>query len=215
MNESQNHTNTKLILVASLVLALFALLSILPVSSLQSLTRHKIEANLQAARLQSVTAVLDGIPFDNDILSDQVDEIPTSGDINITSMYIARQQGLTVATVFEAITRKGYNGKIRLIVGISSSAELTGVRILEHQETPGLGDAIAITHSDWLLGFEKKSLGNPSINHWSVKKDGGDFDQLTGATISPRAVVNAVKQILIVYNENRDLFTDDTKATHD
>lgn len=210
MSEPQRQTNTKLILIASAVLALFALLSILPVSSLQLLTRHKIEANLQAARLQSVTAVLQKIPFDNDILNDQLVDVPTADGLTITSIYIARQQQQLVATAFEAVTRKGYNGKIRLIVGIDSSAEVTGVRILEHQETPGLGDAIDTTHSDWLLGFEQASLSNPGIDRWAVKKDGGDFDQLTGATISPRAVVNAVKQILIVYNENKHLFSDVT-----
>ena len=97
----------------------------------------------------------------------------------------------------------GYNGPIHLLVGVSFDGRLTGVRILEHKETPGLGDGIERAKSDWVLQFNGRTLENPSTDRWFIRADGGEFDQLTGATVTPRAVVKAVKNTLTFVDENR------------
>ncbi len=203
-------TNPKLIFISAGLLALFALASIVPVSTLHTFTRDIIESTLQAARLKSIEAVLSGIAYDNNILDDRymglsADETidKAARDTSIKAIYRISNQRQPAATVLEATTNRGYNGTIRILVGIDVLGTVTGVRILEHRETPGLGDSIASSHSDWVYSFNGKSLNNPLIDQWSVKKDGGQFDQLTGATISPRAVVSAVKQSLLFYNEHK------------
>ena len=102
----------------------------------------------------------------------------------------------------------GYNGDIRLLAGIAASGKIFGVRIISHRETPGLGDPIDIDKSDWILGFNQSSSKEPDANGWAVKKDGGRFDQFTGATISPRAVVSAVHNALLYFEANRQILFD-------
>ena len=94
-------------------------------------------------------------------------------------------------------TKQGYNGEISLWVGIDDRGTITGVRVIDHRETPGLGDPISLDVSDWVLGFNGKSLTSPANQFWKVKKDGGEFDQFTGATITPRAIVSAVHDTLL------------------
>jgi electron transport complex protein RnfG len=109
-----------------------------------------------------------------------------------------------VALVIAAVAPDGYSGSIRLLVGINRDGSLAGVRTLAHRETPGLGDRIEAQRDDWILGFAGKSLDRPALQAWRVKRDGGVFDQFTGATITPRAVVRAVKNSLIYYRDNRE-----------
>ncbi|MTH48249.1 electron transport complex subunit RsxG [Intestinirhabdus alba] len=109
-------------------------------------------------------------------------------------LYIARRGDRPVAAVMEATAPDGYSGAIRLLVGADFSGTVTGARVTEHHETPGLGDKIELRLSDWILHFSGKTLSDAGDRRWAVKKDGGDFDQFTGATITPRAVVNAVKR---------------------
>src|SRR5690606_27069458 len=97
----------------------------------------------------------------------------------------------------------GYGGAIRLLVGIREDGTVAGVRVIDHRETPGLGDGIEIEKSDWMTDFEGRSLGDPPVQRWRVKKDGGEFDQFTGATITPRAVVTAVRNALIYFRTHR------------
>ena len=120
------------------------------------------------------------------------------------TVYRARLQGQPVALVMTATAPDGYSGSIRLLVGIRADDTLSGVRVVAHRETPGLGDAIDEQRSDWIFGFDGKSLSDPEPARWAVKKDGGDFDQLTGATITPRAIVKAVKRSLRYYHANRE-----------
>src|SRR5690606_7665772 len=101
-------------------------------------------------------------------------------------------------------TADGYSGTIRLLVGIDAEGRLTGVRVLQHNETPGLGDKVELRKDDWILGFDGLSLRNPVASGWQVKKDGGDFDQFVGATITPRAVVAAVYNALQFFDLNRE-----------
>ncbi len=107
----------------------------------------------------------------------------------------------------------GYSGDIRLLVGILANGELAGVRVLNHRETPGLGDAIETRRSDWIRQFAGLSLDAPPANAWTVRKDGGEFDQFAGATITPRAVIKAVRQALVFFEQNQAILFADTPAT--
>ncbi len=108
--------------------------------------------------------------------------------------------------------RHAGRGKCRIV--LTKNGNLSGVRVVKHRETPGLGDAVDISHSNWILGFNDKSLSNPDDQGWKVKRDGGIFDQFTGATITPRAVVNAVHNALLYFEKNQDmLFSLNTDKT--
>jgi electron transport complex protein RnfG len=109
-----------------------------------------------------------------------------------------------MAAIFNSIAPNGYSGKIHLLVGVFADGSVAGVRAVKHSETPGLGDAIETQKSDWIFSFNDRSLSSPVPSNWLVKKDGGDFDQFTGATITPRAIVLAVKNTLLYYQQNAD-----------
>ena len=118
------------------------------------------------------------------------------------TIYRARKQGKVTGLAYE-IQGYGYSGEIRLMMGVAADGKLLGVRVLAHKETPGLGDKIETSKSKWIYDFEGKSLTSPSAEKWAVKKDGGVIDQLAGATITPRAVVKAVKGGLEFYDAHR------------
>jgi len=126
--------------------------------------------------------------------------------------YRARMNNKVSAIVIFTST-SGYSGEIAMLVAIKESGELSGVRILSHTETPGLGDKIEEKKSDWILSFTGLSLINPDTNGWAVKKDGGKFDAFTGATITPRAVVKEVYETLELFKSNRSFFLELTEAT--
>jgi electron transport complex protein RnfG len=117
-------------------------------------------------------------------------------------VYRARQGKHVTGVAFET-SRRGYSGEIKVLLGVDENGKLLGVRVLQHTETPGLGDKIEVTRSDWITRFTGKSLGDPPEAQWAVKKDGGPFDQFAGATITPRAVVNGVRDGLRLFAANR------------
>jgi electron transport complex protein RnfG len=118
--------------------------------------------------------------------------------------------------VLPVITHYGYSGDIKLIVGVDREGEITGVRVTKQNETPGLGDKIEANKTRWIFGFDGKSLGNPGEKGWAVKKDGGVFDQFSGATITPRAVVGAIHQVLeYVHQHHDELFETPTGYGHE
>jgi len=124
--------------------------------------------------------------------------------ISVSIKSISPLNGKPVAVLATPVAPDGYSGSIKLLVGVYADGTLAGVRVLAHKETPGLGDAIEATRSDWILTFEGKSLNNPPPKAWAVKKDGGAFDQFTGATITPRAVVKAARQFLIYFQQHKE-----------
>jgi Na+-translocating ferredoxin:NAD+ oxidoreductase subunit G len=143
--------------------------------------------------LNSINTVLP--PHDNQPDQDAV-------KINGTMYYVSKQKGTVNGVAFEASSDKGYSGLIRIMVGITPDGKVTSIEIVEQKETPGLGSKIA---EDWFKGqYKGKSLENAT---WKVKKDGGDFDQISGATISPRAVTGAVKSGLEAYVKNKEQIT--------
>ena len=118
---------------------------------------------------------------------------------------------MPTAYAYETIAPDGYSGNIRLLVGITPKGEVLGVRVIEHHETPGLGDKIELRISDWILSFTNQIIVPESLKDWAVKKDGGKFDQFSGATITPRAVVNQVKRSALVMLENEALLNEMAK----
>ena len=114
-----------------------------------------------------------------------------------------RSEGRVTGFIFPATAPDGYSGDISILAGLNLSGELLGVRVIEHKETPGLGDKVDLKKSNWILDFAGKSLSNPSIDSWAVTKDGGDFDSFTGATITPRSMVRRIRSVLEYYQLNR------------
>jgi electron transport complex protein RnfG len=126
-------------------------------------------------------------------------DLPGTDDALIYRVYAA---DAPVAALFVISARDGYSGPIRLLVGIDVEGTVTGVQVLEHRETPGLGDGVEAGKSDWVRQFDGRSLVNPTPDGWAIKRDGGEFDQLTGASVTPRSIVNAVRQTLLYFAAN-------------
>lgn len=201
MKDLQKH-----IIRVGLLLGLFAIVATTLVALTEENTREQIKENQRQALLDGINALIPHEQYDNAILQDTVLLPPTEalGTEEPTLVYRAREEGEPVAAVLTVIAPDGYSGTIKMLVGIYHNGQLAGVRVIEHKETPGLGDKIDVKKDDWILQFEGLSLGNPPASKWKVKKDGGEFDQFTGATITPRAVVSAVKESLEYFRKHRD-----------
>nr|WP_298409929.1 electron transport complex subunit RsxG [uncultured Halomonas sp.] len=187
-------------------LGLFAIVTAGVVGLTHSVTLERIASNRLASQYQALEEVVPAALHDNALVDDTVTLSASEelGQENTFTAWQARQNGNVAAVILPTITHKGYSGDIALLVGIKANGELTGVRVLSHQETPGLGDKIETRKSDWIKQFEGLSLGNPPAEQWTVKKNGGSFDAFTGATITPRAVVNAVQRSLEYFAAHRE-----------
>ena len=173
-------------------------------------TREQIAQRLAEDMQASLEQVIPSELHDNDLLTDNVliKSTPATNDSADVRVYRARKQGQVVAVAYE-VGGQGYGGVIKLIMGVDREGEILGVRVVSHTETPGLGDKIESRKSDWILDFNGRSLSNPNPAGWNVKKDGGEFDQFSGATITPRAVVKTVRLGLKFFADHRqDLFMD-------
>lgn len=170
-------------------------------------TEDNIRYNEKLTLLKKLNNIIPAQSYDNDLLLDTIILKPSTllGTNHESQAYRARKNNKNVAVVYSAIAPNGYNGPIHLLVGIKTNGQLAGVRVVKHRETPGLGDVVSSTHSDWILGFDDKSLSQPDEKGWKVKRDGGVFDQFTGATITPRAVVKAVHNALLYFDQNQDM----------
>ncbi|MCB1757375.1 MAG: electron transport complex subunit RsxG [Gammaproteobacteria bacterium] len=189
---------------SALILGGFAALSTALLSITNEATRDAIALSEQQALLRSLHEILPDERYDNDLLADRISVRHSLLGTNLpVDVYRARLAGQDSAVIIAAQAPNGYNGRIKLLVGINTDGTLAGVRATSHKETPGLGDDIELARSDWVLGFNGKSLDQPAAKQWAVKKDGGVFDQFTGATITPRAVVGAVYNTLKYFSENR------------
>ncbi|MGD8526096.1 MAG: electron transport complex subunit RsxG [Thioalkalispiraceae bacterium] len=180
------------------LLGLFAIIGTTLVALTFDNTAQRIAANEREFLLNSLHTLITPAMHDNDMFLDviQVTDKAMLGSKKPVNIYRARKDGKNVAAIINAVAPDGYNGNIELLVAIDHTGKLIGVRVTKHKETPGLGDAIDISKSDWILGFSGKSLDNTAKREWRVKRDGGIFDQFTGATITPRAVVKAVHNAL-------------------
>ncbi len=184
---------------AAATLAAAVGLAVVALALVHEVTRERVAATDRAQRAAAFDRLLGGLRYDNDLLADwiEVRDPELLGAAEAVRIYRARLAGRPVAAIIESAAPDGYSGPIRLIVAVTPDGHLLGVRVLEHHETPGLGDAIEERRSDWIRSFDGRSLGDPPLPRWKVRKDGGDFDQLTGATVTPRAVVAAVRNTLV------------------
>lgn len=168
-------------------------------------TRQDIAARQAEDLLASLAEVVPAALHDNELLANTLQLQPTGAQHAVT-VYRALQ-GLDVKAVAFETAGQGYAGPIRVLLGIDADGRVLGVRVLAHAETPGLGDKIEAERGDWIRSFDGRSLGDPAADGWAVKKEGGIFDQFSGATITPRAVVRAVKGGLELFQANRAALT--------
>lgn len=202
-------------------LAIFAVVTAGAIAATKIATEDLIAENILKAKTAALNEIVPESDYSNDLLNDTV-KLAGISDINLLGpiadnaiAYRARTSAeATAHTILLPVSAPdGYTTKIDLIVGIKADGSLAGVRVIDHKETPGLGDKIDIKKTDWILSFNGKSLTSPDVNGWAVKKDGGEFDQFSGATITPRAVVNAVKRSLEFFANNKTLLLDVTPVS--
>jgi Na+-translocating ferredoxin:NAD+ oxidoreductase subunit G len=189
----------------SLTLLVFSVVCASLLAGTYLTTRPAIERSELEAKLRLVTQALPAGSFDNDPVSDAqpLPADPLLGLRHPGLAYVAASQGTPTAVVLEAVAPDGYAGEIKLLIGIQADGRIAGVRVTSHKETPGLGDYIDIAKNDWIKIFTGKSARNPTADGWQVRKDGGQFDYLAGATVTPRAVVKAVHKALSYFEAHR------------
>ena len=190
----------------SLLLAVFAICTTLLITGTYLLTRDRIAQEKRRAEERALLEIVPRAQHDNSMLDDVIPVGPAQEALKLAEekrIYLARRAGEVVTAIIPVTAPDGYTGEIELIVGVNADGSIAGVRALSHRETPGLGDKIDLKKSDWILDFNGRSLTNPGPTGWAVKKDRGVFDQFTGATITPRAVVAATLRALQYADANR------------
>lgn len=208
---SARYTATRTSLRTAGVMLLFTIVFTALMSGTYSLTRPTIDASRQAGKMRLINELLPADRFDNDLLADYVDIGPTPelGLDNGGRVYRARKAGVPAALVFDAVAKDGYAGRIAMAVAVDASGRLTGVRVTEHKETPGLGDYIDPRKDrnrarPWVTQFNDVSFDAVNESKWHVKRDGGVFDYHIGATISARAVTEATGRALKYATRERE-----------
>ena len=186
-----------------LTLGLIGLLAAALLSAVHLATRDRIASEQQRQALATLNQLVPESGYDNELIEDRFSAW-ISGLSASSTIYRARMDREPVALLADVITPDGYSGDIRLLVGLTPKGEVIGIRILEHRETPGLGDQIELKRSNWLRQFDGKSLGEPPAQAWASDRRGGDFDTLSSATITSAAVIEAVRNVLAWYSANRD-----------
>jgi len=200
-------TMTQSIRRSAIGLGLFAVITGGTIAVTQALTSDRIAEQAARAEAKALFEIIPESTHNNDLLNDTV-VLPASNRLSIdvpVTAWVARQDGQPVGIIMPVVAPDGYSGTIKLLVGIDPEGTVLGVRVISHKETPGLGDRIETRKSDWIKNFEGRSLNNPQPREWNVKKNGGVFDQFTGATITPRAVVKAVQKSLVYFRQNRQV----------
>lgn len=198
-------TPARSVLRNSLILGVFAIFTVGVIAFIQQATSERIAMEQQRMQMRALNEIIPDDQHDNDLLEDGF-SIADRSLLRLpepATAWRARRQGEVVAVILPAVTMDGYSGRIDLLVGIRANGELAGVRVTNHRETPGLGDKLEADKSQWIFSFEGKSLSMPAPEGWAVRKDGGEFDQFVGATITPRAVVRAVRNALLYFQQNR------------
>jgi electron transport complex protein RnfG len=187
------------------ILALFAIVCTAIVGLVHSLTKDQIVFQQQQDLLRNLNSIIAEDSYNNVIYQDCL-ILPSAalGTAEPQKVYRARNNEKSIAAAITTVAPDGYNGNIELLIAININGSVSGVRTLKHQETPGLGDKIEVRKSNWIKSFNAKKLASKNDSRWLVKKDGGMFDQFTGATITPRAVVKAVRNTVIYFNAHQD-----------
>jgi Na+-translocating ferredoxin:NAD+ oxidoreductase subunit G len=199
-------TMAKASFITALNLLVFALIGTALLAITYQLTHEPIAHSEEAEKLKLVTQITPAESYDNDIIKDTA-QLPADdllGNADTSIAYLGRLKDQPSIAVLQVIAPDGYSGKISLILAIHSNGKIGGVRVISDKETPGLGDYIEIAKNKWITVFDGKSLDDPKDADWKVKKDGGSFDYMAGATITPRAVVKAVHKALQYFAQHRD-----------
>ncbi|MBL4796660.1 MAG: electron transport complex subunit RsxG [Oleispira sp.] len=198
-------------------LGLFAIVTAGSIGIAQVTTKDSIQKNIQIAQAKALHEIVPKSSYDNDLLNDTIslasneshDDIHARWNVRLLGpiaddavAYVARKDGKAHTIILPVTAPDGYTTNIDMIVGIKLDGTLAGVRVINHKETPGLGDKIEAKKHPWILQFSGLSLLNPAEKSWAVKKDGGEFDQFTGATITPRAVVRSVRLALTFFQQH-------------
>ena len=193
-------------LVGASLLAAFAAVGSGLISGVYEQTKEPIASAERAAEAKQLLEIFPRESHDNELIDDGFVVDAEDSFLALREPgtgYRARRGKKVTGIILPATARDGYSGDIRLLVGIGRDGAVAGVRVLSHRETPGLGDKIELKKSDWVLSFDDKTLGDPAPEKWAVIKDGGEFDAFTGATVTPRAVVAAVKSAMEYSQNNR------------
>jgi electron transport complex protein RnfG len=181
------------------VLAVFAAITSVAIGWTYLATKDQIDMEVRRAEARQLLEIFPPETHDNDIVDDGfelVADTPLLGIREARQGYRVRQNDRVIGVILPATARDGYSGDIRALVGVRNDGSVAGVRVVAHRETPGLGDKVDLRKSDWILGFDNRSLSQPDLSGWNVEKDGGVFDQFTGATVTPRAVILATRRAL-------------------
>ena len=181
------------------VLALFAAITSIAIGWTYLSTKSQIDFEVRRAEARQLLEIFPADTHDNELVDDtfSIDaETPLLGIREARQGYRARLNGNVIGVILPTTARDGYSGDIRALVGIRRDGTVAGIRVVAHRETPGLGDKVDIRKSDWVTDFNHRSLADPALPGWNVKKDGGVFDQFTGATVTPRAVILATRRAL-------------------
>ncbi len=202
----------------SIVLSLFALVTAGLLALTYKATAPQIAKEEERAAQKALLEIVPKSRHNNDMLADTFPiPLALAKQLNIAEnevIHIAKMNGEPIAAIVPSLTPEGYSGDIKFIIGINADGSIAGIRVLSHKETPGLGDKISLNKSNWILNFNGNSLFNPTVKHWKVKKDGGEFDQFTGATITPRALVKQIKITLEQIDLIKDKLFSPQKTTH-
>lgn len=185
----------------ALILAAFAIACTAVVGVVDLITKDKIALQKQRYLLKTLNEIIPPEKHDNNLYQTCTSFVDGNG--NAQKRYLATKGDSPVAVALTATAPDGYNGNISLIVAINTDNSVSGVRVIDHKETPGLGDKIELRKSQWITSFSGKKLEGEKDSRWKVVKDGGMFDQFTGATITPRAIVKAVKESILYFEKNR------------
>lgn len=216
MSDTEPHMG-KTVRANSLLLGLFAAVTAGLIALTFQSTKVRIVESERLAAQKALSQIIPTQNHDNDLLETVISltkkQALQLGHSEPVEINVATKSGKPVAYIFPAVAPDGYSGDIKLIIGINLDGTIAGVRALAHKETPGLGDKVDIKKSDWILSFDGKSLQKPKQERWKVKKDGGEFDQFTGATITPRAVVRQVKAALELYQSDANTILESFKLT--
>jgi electron transport complex protein RnfG len=224
MNESITSNLWSSIRKNAIGLGLFAIVTAGSIGIAQVATKDRIEKNEQIAQAKALHEIVPQSTYDNDLLNDTIslthDEVHSELNVRLLGpiaddavAYVARKDGKAHTVILPVTAPDGYTTQIDMIVGIKLDGRLAGVRIIDHKETPGLGDKIEAQKHPWIFQFAGLSLLNPEEKSWAVKKDGGEFDQFTGATITPRAVVRSVKLAMKFFEQHGKALAADKEYT--
>jgi len=189
-----------------LLVGLIAVVAAVLVTASYNFSKDRIAANQRVRLIRSLHSVLDPSISEsrlNPILL-ELSDAELLGSDDAIDVFVVTENGRAIATIFAAFAPDGYHAPIQLLIGIAADERITGVRVVSHRETPGLGDAIDIKKSDWITQFDGRSLQMPPLPNWAVDEDAGSFDSITGATVTSRAVVTAVKNTLLYFQDHKE-----------